>query len=252
MNKHLLFSLVFLLILSCTDRPKEEQISVEQIANPEHQIINSDVHQIESVQAKTNLELYLDSLGFVEITKEDSSIHVDLKYATTDNFTGQILYENLNRAYLHPDAATKLVTAQSILKTLHPNFSLLVFDGARPLSIQKKMFDVVKNTKFSAYVANPSRTGLHNYGMAVDLTICDLEGKELDMGTKFDFFGALAGINNEDMFLQQGLLSKNQYNNRKLLRKVMQQAGFIPIRGEWWHFNACALATAKQMGILIE
>ncbi len=252
MKRYLLFFLVFIFIFSCADTSVGKQTVVETAVNSESQIVEPDVNKIESDQAKTTLELYLDSLGFIEIIKKDPSIHIDLKYATADNFTGQILYKNLNRAYLHSDAASKLTEAQSILKALHPNLSLLVFDGARPLSIQKEMFDVVKNTKFSAYVANPSRTGLHNYGMAVDLTICDMEGKELDMGTKFDFFGALAGINNEDMFLQQGLLSKKQYNNRRLLRKVMQQAGFIPIRGEWWHFNACSLATAKQMGILIK
>lgn len=201
---------------------------------------------------KSETSSYLDRLGLIDVGLLDPSIRIELKYATTDNFTGVVLYDDLRRAYLHPLAAKKLKQAQIILQKDNPELSLLVYDAARPLSIQRKMYDVVKNTKYRAYVADPSRTGLHNYGMAVDLTLCDSEGKPLDMGTKFDFFGKEAGINNEDLFVTQGLLSKKQVENRRLLRRVMKQAGFIPIRGEWWHFNACSLQEAKAKYKLIE
>lgn len=201
---------------------------------------------------KSETSSYLDRLGLIDVGLLDPSIRIELKYATTDNFTGVVLYDGLRRAYLHPLAAKKLKQAQIILQKDNPELSLLVYDAARPLSIQRKMYDVVKNTKYRAYVADPSRTGLHNYGMAVDLTLCDSEGKPLDMGTKFDFFGKEAGINNEDLFVTQGLLSKKQVENRRLLRRVMKQAGFIPIRGEWWHFNACSLQEAKAKYKLIE
>jgi len=254
---HFVFIVSFLFVFSCHSKSSEENKSSsdliqESAAYSYHQKDSVDSLK-EILPVKTDLELYLDSLGFIDISVLDSTIRIDLKYATTDNFTKKILYKSLNRAYLHPIAAEKLMRAQTILKQNNPDLVLLVYDAARPLSVQKEMFDVVKGTKYQAYVANPQRTGLHNYGIAVDLTIYDLTlGKPLDMGTEFDFFGKLAGINNEELFVNQGLLSKQQFNNRGLLRKVMLEAGFLSIRGEWWHFNALSLSAAKQSGILIK
>ncbi|WP_036930749.1 M15 family metallopeptidase [Prevotella sp. 10(H)] len=200
----------------------------------------------------SGLEHYLQTKELVNVHTLDATIRMDLKYATTDNFTKTILYDTLFNIYLHPVAAKKLVKAQQYLKTLDPDLSLLVYDAVRPLSIQRKMYKVVQNTKYAAYVANPERTGLHNYGMAVDLTICDKNGKPLDMGTPFDFFGRAAGINKEAELLEQGVLTTQQIKNRQLLRKVMTHAGFLTIRGEWWHFNAVSLNQAKQSYKVIE
>lgn len=202
--------------------------------------------------ASISLEEYLQTQELVNVNALDSSIRVDLKYATTDNFTKTILYDSLTNIYLHPFAAKKLVAAQKYLKTLHPDYSLLVYDAVRPLSVQRKMYRVVQNTKYAAYVANPSRTGLHNYGMAVDLTICNKKGVPLDMGTPFDFFGGAAGINKEAELVQRGVLTKQQVANRELLRKVMRYAGFLTIRGEWWHFNAVHLIEARKLYKVIE
>jgi len=201
---------------------------------------------------KKGLESYLQTQNVVNVNKMDSSIRYDLKYATTDNFTKTILYDNLLNIYLHPLAADKLVKAQKYLKSLHPELGLLVYDAVRPLSVQRKMYKVVQNTQYAAYVANPSRTGLHNYGMAVDLTICDKQGMPLDMGTPFDFFGKAAGINKETELIAQGVLTKKQVANRKLLRKVMTYAGFLTIKGEWWHFNAVSLSEARRSYKIIE
>ena len=88
--------------------------------------------------------------------------------------------------------------------------------------------------------------------MAVDLTICDKSGKPIDMGTAFDFFGRAAGINKEKELVEQGVLTKQQVKNRELLRKVMVHAGFLTIRGEWWHFNAVSLVEAKRLYKVIE
>jgi len=202
--------------------------------------------------AVSNLESYLQTQELVNVSTLDATILTELKYATTDNFTKTILYDNLLNIYLHPVAADKLVKAQKRLKSINPGLSLLVYDAVRPLSVQKKMYEVVQNTKYAAYVANPARTGLHNYGMAVDLTICDEKGKPLDMGTPFDYFGSAAGINKEDELVQKGILSDLQVKNRRLLREVMTYAGFLTIRGEWWHFNAVSLTKAKQSCKVIE
>lgn len=196
--------------------------------------------------AKSSITLYLEGLGLDNVQMKDFSISVDLKYSTTDNFTKTILYDSLYQAYLHPIASQKLVKAQQLLKAHNSSYSLLIYDAARPMSVQKKMYAVVQNTPFHSYVANPSRTGMHNYGMAVDLTICDDKGIPLDMGTPFDFFGRAAGINKEDQLISEGILTAEQVENRRLLRRMMTDAGFIAIRGEWWHFNASSLAYAKS------
>ena len=204
-------------------------------------------------QGRTSgLESYLQTQGLVNIKELDPTILSDLKYATTDNFTKTVLYDTLSNVYLHPVAAKKLVKAQQYLKDINPDFSLLVYDAVRPLSVQKKMYKVVQNTPYAAYVANPVRTGLHNYGMAVDLTICDKQGIPLDMGTAFDFFGKAAGINREQELIKEGVLTKRQVKNRDLLRKVMIQAGFLTIRGEWWHFNAVSLNEARRSYRLVK
>lgn len=201
---------------------------------------------------KSQTEIKLENSGFVDIQSLESFIKVDLKYATKDNFTKTILYDSIHHAYLHPIAAQKLVKAHQLLKKQYPNLSLLVYDAARPISVQQKMYDRVKNTKYHAYVANPSRTGLHNYGMAVDLTICDEKGIPLNMGTPFDYFGRAAGINHEDELTKEGILTKKQVENRQILRNVMLKAGFYTVRGEWWHFNAVPLSTARKSYKIIE
>lgn len=112
--------------------------------------------------------------GFVNVRSLDSTIQVSLMYARADNFTGKILYTDLHEAYLHPKAARALVRAQQILKEKHPELSLKVYDAARPMHIQQKMWNAVAGTPKNIYVSNPKNGGgLHNYGMAVDLTLCD-------------------------------------------------------------------------------
>ena len=113
----------------------------------------------------------------------DNSLAVQLMYTQDDNFTGEVLYDNLTEAYLHPDAAYALVKAQRALKELHPSYSLIIYDAARPMSVQKKMWNVVKGTSKYKYVSNPNRGGgLHNYGLAVDISILDSFGQPLPMG----------------------------------------------------------------------
>lgn len=87
---------------------------------------------------KSRTALYLDSLGLINIQSADSSIAVKLLYATPENFTGELLYEDLKDAYLHPDALKSLLRAQQSLKEKHPGYSLIVYDAARPMSVQKK------------------------------------------------------------------------------------------------------------------
>lgn len=191
--------------------------------------------------------LSLERRGYVNIQKADPSIFVSLMYSRADNFTGEVLYTDLHEAYLHPKAAAALVKAQKRLRQLRPDLSLKVYDAARPMSIQQKMWDKVKNTPKYFYVSNPARGGgLHNYGMAVDLTLCTLKGDSIPMGTKIDYMGAAAHIDKEASLVASGRISREAQANRRLLREVMTYAGFKPLRTEWWHFNYVSRAVAKK------
>ena len=191
--------------------------------------------------------LSLERRGYVNIQKADPSIFVSLMYSRADNFTGEVLYTDLREAYLHPKAAAALVKAQKRLRQLRPDLSLKVYDAARPMSIQQKMWDKVKNTPKYFYVSNPARGGgLHNYGMAVDLTLCTLEGDSIPMGTKIDYMGAAAHIDKEASLVASWRISREAQANRRLLREVMAYAGFKPLRTEWWHFNYVSRAVAKK------
>ncbi len=201
---------------------------------------------------KSPMARYMDSLGLVDVTELDSSLVVKLMYTQADNFTGEVLYDDLSEAYLHPDAAYALVKAQRALKELHPSYSLLIYDAARPMSVQKKMWNVVKGTPKYRYVSNPNNGGgLHNYGLAVDISIQDSSGQPLPMGTKVDHLGAEAHITRESELVRNGKMSEAERQNRILLRKVMKEAGFRALPCEWWHFNFCSRDVARQKYKLI-
>jgi zinc D-Ala-D-Ala dipeptidase len=244
--RHLALPFIVLgIICSCADNSSKQKHSVTKpIAHKRLE------RQIPS--RKSHLEQQFQKAGLVDVCKLDSTIQVDLRYAGKNNFTKITLYDTLTTIYLQPDVARKLIKAQERLKSIDPSLSLIVWDAARPLSIQRKMFEQVAGTVYQKYVASPQRTGLHNYGCAVDLGICrSKDASLLDMGTPFDFFGKQAGISREEEFIEQGILTRQQVENRKLLRRVMSDSGFLTVKGEWWHFNSCRLAKAKQVYRLI-
>lgn len=184
------------------------------------------------------LEARLVDMGFVDVQTLAPDIRVALKYASGDNFMRAAVYGDFKKAYLRKDAATKLALANRYLKEIRPDLTLLVGDALRPRSISQKMWSFLSGTQMQRYVANPRGGSMHNYGCAVDITICDIRGKQLDMGTPLDHFGELSQPRYEKKFLREGRLTKEQVENRQLLRKVMRQAGFNDIQLEWWHFEA--------------
>ena len=191
--------------------------------------------------------------GMVDVQALDSTIKVSLMYARSDNFTGEVLYDDLRQAYLHPKAAAALVRAQQRLKELRPDLSLIVFDAARPMSIQRKMYNKVKGTPKYFYVSNPANGGgLHNYGMAVDISLCTLAGDTIAMGSLVDHMSDLSHIDNEEALVRTGRMTREALLNRRLLRDVMKWAGFTALRTEWWHFNLISRATARKYYKVIE
>ena len=196
----------------------------------------------------------LDSLGYVNLAELDSTLVINVVYATPDNFTGKVLYDDLKEAYLLPEAADKLLRAHRLLKEKHPEYRFIVYDAARPMSVQRVMYQTAKQRGMpTGYVANPANGGgLHNYGAAVDLSIVDKNGEPLPMGTEFDFFGMEANIDREQQLVKQGKLTEQELANRLLLRSVMRQAGFTTVSSEWWHFNHCRRNVAIEKYQLIE
>jgi zinc D-Ala-D-Ala dipeptidase len=195
----------------------------------------------------------LENKGFVNVRDLDSSIMVDLKYARPDNFMKTDIYGDLTRAYLLPGAAEKLALASRILQHRYPELRLLVVDALRPRFVQQKMWDTVSNTAMQPYVANPRSGSMHNYGAAVDVTLYDVEKQEpLDMGTPIDHFGPLAQPLLEAEFLRQGKLTKEQVENRRLLRNIMTEAGWHMINIEWWHFDAYPVLYIRQNYTIVE
>jgi D-alanyl-D-alanine dipeptidase len=166
------------------------------------------------------------------------NVIIKLKYATTDNFMGMNLYGPFNKAFLHKDAAEKFRKAADRLGQEKPGWSFMVFDALRPHSVQWVMWNRVKDTPQRKYVASAEIGSPHNYGMALDLSLLDEKGKEIDMGTGFDSFSELSEPKLEEKFLKEGKLTRKQMENRLILRKIMTDAGFIQLSHEWWHYNA--------------
>jgi D-alanyl-D-alanine dipeptidase len=191
----------------------------------------------------------------VDIQTLDNSILVDLKYASNDNFMKKKLYFTIDKLYLQKDVAKRLVQVQHYLKSIRPDLSLLVYDGVRPLSVQKAMWialDTIPVRERTKFVSNPASGSIHNYGAAVDLTLATNDGKPLDMGAGYDDIRKIAYPSMEDYFLKTGELTIEQVSNRKLLRYVMKTQGFTNINTEWWHFNACNRVEAEKKYQILE
>ncbi len=248
MNKLLCLLLTGLIVCSACQMEKKQQIPTPAPEKSD----STPIVEEHAAPSKSRTALYLDSLGLVDISDLDPTIEVQLMYATADNFTGEQLYEDLQEAYLHPEAAQAVVRAQQLLADRHPGYRLVIYDATRPLHVQQKMWNVVKGTPKYIYVSNPARGGgLHNYGLAVDISIADEQGRPLDMGTPVDWLGAEAHITAEEQLVRNGKMSEEARQNRLLLRNVMKEAGFHPLPSEWWHFNLCSRDQAKQQYKLI-
>lgn len=248
--KHIFLYLSCISILFASTQCQEKS-SEDELSNvPVDSLIK------EQAPALPTLEETLIEQGLANIQTVDSTILVDLKYSTTDNFFGEDVYADLTNAYLQPDVAEKLKKVNEALQEKHPAYRLLVYDGVRPHSIQKILWeklDSIPPKNRENYVADPQKGSIHNYGCAVDLTIFDMEKDSvLDMGTKYDYFGDLAYPRKETDMLRKKLLTKEQVENRQLLRKLMKAEGFIEITSEWWHFNALPLKEAERKYLIVK
>lgn len=216
-----LFILCILGIISCKKEVKEnDEIVLPSIENiKDTLIVLPEVKELR----ENNSEIIKDT-SFVNIQTLSSGFVLDLKYATTDNFLHQKVYDC-------PECFLRISTAKALVKAnqelIKKGFRIKLYDCYRPLDVQKKMWKILPGTN---YVANPKKGSKHNRGAAVDLTLVDSFGNELDMGTKFDFFGREA----HHTYLN---LPKEVLQNRKLLKQTLAKYNFKSIYNEWWHYE---------------
>lgn len=164
------------------------------------------------------------------------SLLFDVRYATSNNFAGRILYSN-DTLWAREATAFALQVADSLAR--EQGLCIKVFDAYRPLSVQRVMWSIMPDER---YVADPAKGSRHNRGAALDLTLCDASGAELDMGTGYDDFTERAHADYSD-------LSDAIRANRALLRTIMDRAGFDVLPTEWWHYD---LRGWERFGILNE
>ena len=174
-------------------------------------------------KAEVNNQFVNDST-FVNLKQYSQDFEYDMKYATADNFLKAKVYD-CGECFLRLKTVNALIAANK--KFIEKGYKIKIFDCYRPLDIQKKMWKIVSNPK---YVANPAKGSIHNRGGAVDITLVDRFGKELDMGTSFDFFGIEASHN----YLN---VSEEVKKNRIVLKTIMTSSGFNSFDSEWWHYN---------------
>jgi zinc D-Ala-D-Ala dipeptidase len=172
----------------------------------------------------TKNQAIVNDTTFVNLKNYSNDFVYDMKYATSDNFLKAKVYD-CAECFLRFKTVKALIEANDSFIKL--GYKIKLFDCYRPLDIQKKMWKIVSNP---SYVADPSKGSIHNRGGAVDITLVDVNGKELEMGTPFDFFGIEASHNYPN-------LSQEIKDNRELLKKVMLEKGFNSFDSEWWHYN---------------
>ena len=163
--------------------------------------------------------------GFVLLKSLDPSLEFDIRYATTNNFTKTKVYPT-DICILRLDTGTKLKKANEILKSL--GYRIKVYDAYRSTSVQKTFWSLVKDNR---YVANPDEGGsIHNKGCAVDITMVDANGQEVEMPSNFDEFSEKAYRENINM-------SPKAKENLNILTEAMINSGFTTLATEWWHFE---------------
>ena len=217
----------FFLMLSCKQGNKNVENDTTEVGT---RITFDSVSKDSAVQVtKPTLKTFegLADTTFIRLADFSEDFAYDMRYATENNFLKAKVYDCA-------ECYTRVKTAKALMEAnkdfMGEGVKIKFYDCYRPNSVQYKMWEIVPNPQ---YVANPDKGSIHNKGGAVDITLVDMDGNELDMGTDFDYFGKRAYHDNTD--LPQEIL-----DNRKLLKETMEAHGFWSIRTEWWHYNLSA------------
>lgn len=219
--RHLLFCLLPLLSYSCEQRQSHKTTPA-----------NLEVHI--PITSRGTQNIYPDSLqirhtaslpaGYADLSDLDTSIILDIRYAGTNNFTGKKLYP-CSKCILVKEVAQNLLMVNNQLRA--KGYQLVVLDCYRPPSVQDILWKIQPDPH---YVMRPWKGSPHSRGIAVDVTLADLSGNMLDMGSAYDEFSTRSHYLSKDITQKAKIL-------RWILRSGMKQAGFSGIRTEWWHFQ---------------
>lgn len=223
------FSLIAVLALLSSCRQQADKKPIET-AQPEPAVHDS-VASPQEIRKLKSFEGLADTT-FVRLADFSDDFVYDMRYATENNFLKAKVYE-CAECYTRVKTAKALIEANK--EFMSKGYKIKFFDCYRPNSVQYKMWELVPNPQ---YVANPVKGSIHNKGGAVDITLVDADGKELNMGTDFDFFGKEAHHDFTE-------LPDKVLQNRRLLKETMEKHGFWSIRTEWWHYNLSAGSNDK-------
>ena len=188
-------------------------------------VVDSYIH-MESDSASSIKDVTLDEYqnDLVLVNSVYNDFIIDLKYATKDNVTGEVLYGN-NLLYLQKNTLSKLIDANEEL--MSKGYRLKIWDGYRPISVQRKLWAKMPNSNF---IANPFTTASnHNRGSGVDVTLVKLDGSDVKMPTSFDNFTSKS--------FRGSSWSAEEIKNVQILTDAMSNNGFNYIDSEWWHYD---------------
>ena len=221
--------LMFFLVLQCAGNKQtapsvENTPPTEEAIPPSPAVFDPVAYTVQVPPLPAAMPPDYDTAAWTEIIRLDSTILLDLRYATDNNFVQEKMYD-CPRCFLRPEVAKAVAAAHHALQK--KGFGLKMYDCYRPRPVQWKLWKKVPDPK---YVADPRKGSMHNRGMAVDLTIVDGEGNELDMGTGYDYFG-------EEAYHDYYDHPSSVLENRKMLLETMKSHGLFHTRTEWWHYS---------------
>ena len=200
------------------EKEKEAQADKEKAKAAEKNAEQTTTEKEQTVEEPADTD-------FVKITDYIPDIVIDLKYATTDNFTGTIIYD-FNDAYLRYGTVKKLAVAQEKFKSM--GYYIKIWDAYRPFTAQEKLWQVCPNPR---YVDNPANgIKAHNLGGTIDMTLVTFDRNEVEMPTAFDDFSLRADRDYSDV-------SETAAGNARMMEGVMTECGFRGYAGEWWDYS---------------
>jgi len=227
MKKTGLTFLAFICLFSCKKNTQEKNVQILPVNDPEETVNQRHTDTVIAMEEEEKEPVSLEELHdtlFINIKDYSGDFVYDIKYATEDNFLKAAVYD-CPECFLRVSAAKALIEVNQ--EFISKGYKIKFFDCYRPHDVQKKMWKIMPNR---IYVADPAKGSIHNKGGAVDITLVDMEGNELNMGTHYDYFGR------EAHHAYQGHTDE-VLNNRKLLKETMEKYGFGSITSEWWHYN---------------
>lgn len=234
-----LLSILIAVVIACQLQPTEPLAS-NSVTNSVSEAVAEPQGRVSSAEkALPTQPVSVPADQLVDIHSINPQILLDIRYATSNNFTRRQLYSQA-RCLLRAAIAADLSQVQMDLES--QGLGLKVYDCYRPLAVQRKMWQIMPDSR---YVANPAVGSRHNRGSAVDVTLVDRSGRELEMPTAFDDFSDRAHLDYPGG-------SAQSRRNREILHQVMTRHGFIALPTEWWHFDGQNWQQYQVMDVPLE